>query len=166
MRRRRIWLMLATALASGGGAGAAYGYYTTAGSGTASAISGSAQSVTVIAAQGFVSSDLIPGHSADLLVELDNLNSSPVTVTAITQNGPVTASGGSSCTSDSGTEPTLSLGDSGVSVPSQTGLNISVPSGQNIVIHVADGATMDTASATGCQTAAFQIPILVTVQKG
>jgi len=142
------------ALVVGLGSGAAYAYWTSHGSGSGVASAGSTQSVTVVAASGTPSSLLIPGASADLLVELNNTNTYAVTITGISQNGSVSAVGGSGCTT------------TGVSVPTQTGLNISVASGTGVVVHVPNGASMSTASASGCQGASFQIPVTLTVHKG
>jgi hypothetical protein len=33
------------------------------------------------------------------------------------------------------------------------------------LVHVANGASMNTSSASGCQGATFQIPVTVTVQR-
>ena len=153
--RAPLLLGAVIALVVGLGAGAAYAFFTSSGSGSGAASVGTAQSVTVIAASGTVSSKLIPGISADLLVELDNPNSYSVTITGIAQNGSVTPVGGSgTCTT------------TGVSVPTQTGLSITVASGTNILVHIPNGASMSTASDSGCQGAAFQIPVTITVQKG
>jgi hypothetical protein len=121
----------------------------------------------VAATSGSALSTLIPGGTADPRVQLNNPNSFSVTIVGISQNGPVTVLGGAGCTSDSGTWPSLTLGNSGVSVPTQTGLNITVTAGPitNVVVHVANGASMNTASASGCQGATFQIPVTLTVQR-
>jgi hypothetical protein len=121
----------------------------------------------VAATSGSALSTLIPGGTADLRVQLNNPNSFSVTIVGISQNGPVTVVGGSGCTSDSGTWPSLTLGNSGVSVPTQTGLSVTVTAGPitNVVVHVASGASMNTSSASGCQGATFQIPVTLTVQR-
>jgi hypothetical protein len=146
--------------------GTAYAYFTSAGNGNGAAASGTAPSVTVIAASGFVASGLIPGHTADLLIEVNNPNTNSVTITSIAQDGPVTVSGGDNCTSDTGSEPAISLGNSGVSIPTQTDLSIVAPSGNAVLVHVPAGAAMSSASANGCQGASFQIPVSVTAQQG
>ena len=171
MRRRKLLVLtvaVAGALSLGAGTGSAYAYFTSSGSGAGSATSGTTQQVTLIAAtSGTALSNLIPGGTADLRVELNNPNGFSVTVTGIAQNGPVTEVGGTGCTSDSGTWPSITLGNSGVSVPTQTGLSITVASGPitNVVIHVPTGASMNTSSASGCQGATFQIPVTLTVQR-
>jgi hypothetical protein len=158
----------ALAIGLGAGAGSAYAYFTSAGSGTSAASVGTTQQVTLVAAtSGSALSTLIPGGTADLRVQLNNPNSFSVTIVGISQNGPVTVVGGTGCTSDSGTWPSLTLGNSGVSVPTQTGLSITVAAGPitNVVVHVANGASMNTSSASGCQGATFQIPVTITVQR-
>jgi hypothetical protein len=153
---RRTGLVLGTAMALllGLGAGAAYAYFTGTGSSNGSATVGTPQAVTVIAASGTVSSKLIPGANADLLVELNNPNNYSVTITGISQNGSVSASGGiGTCT------------NTGVTIPTQTGLSITVASGSNVQVHVPNGAAMDIATDSGCQGATFQIPVTVTVQR-
>jgi hypothetical protein len=145
------------ALAVGIGSGSAYAFFTASGSGSGAASVGTAQAVTVVVASGTPSSTLAPGGSADLVVELDNPNSYSVTITGISENGttvtPVGGSGG--CTT----------ANNGVSVPTQTGLSIAVAAGNNVVVHIPNGAAMSTSSATGCQGASFQIPVNVTVQR-
>ena len=171
MRRHTLLVVgaaAALAIGMGAGAGSAYAYFTSAGSGTGSASIGTAQQVTLVAAtSGSALSTLIPGGTADLRMQLNNPNSFSVTIVGISQNGPVTVVGGSGCTSDSGTWPSLTLGNSGVSVPTQTGLSITVTAAPitNVVVHLANGASMNTDSASGCQGATFQIPVTLTVQQ-
>ena len=168
--RRRTLLVFgaAAALAIGLGAGSAYAYFTSAGSGSSSASVGTTQQVTLVAVtSGSALSTLVPGGTADLRVQLNNPNSFSVTIVGISQNGPVTVVGGSGCTSDSGTWPSLTLGNSGVSVPTRIDLSVTVTAGPitNVVVHVANGASMNTSSASGCQGATFQIPVTVTVRR-
>ena len=169
-RRRPLVLVLAGtfALVVGLSGGVADAFWTSTGSGTGSGATGTALQVTLVAATtGTSLSKLIPGGTADLRVQLNNPNSFSVSIVGISQNGPVTVVGGSGCTSDSGTWPSLTLGNSGVSVPTQTGLSVTVASGPitNVLVHVANGASMNASSASGCQGATFQIPVTVTVQR-
>jgi hypothetical protein len=158
-RRLSVALVAAIALVAGIGAGGAYAYWRTQGSGSGTASVGTPAGVTVVAATATPSGKLIPGGSADLVVQLDNPNTYAVTVVGLSQNGPVTpvngTGPGTACTS----------ANTGVSVPTVTGLNVTVASGSGIVVHVANGAAMSTASATGCQGASFQIPVTLSVQK-
>ena len=171
--RRRRWGVVpaasaAAALAAGLGGGAAYAYFTSHGSGTGHATAGSPSSVVLGQATiGTVSSYLIPGGTGDLFVKVNNPNNVAVAITGISQTGGVTVSGGvGSCASDPAWPGTL--GTSGVSVPTNSSLNISVPalSGSSYQIDIPNAASMTTASATGCQTATFQIPVTITVRMG
>ena len=147
-----------------GGVGSAFAYFTALGSGSARANVGNLQAISVVAATGTPSSNLLHGGTADLTLTLDNPNSYQVTITGVSQDGPVTVVGGSNCTSDSGTWPSITLGNSGVSVSSVTGLSTPLPNGTNDV-DILNSVTMTTNSYTGCQGASFQIPVTVTVQK-
>jgi len=167
--RRRVVLLgsgagvLALGLATGG----AFAYFSSSGSGTGSGSVGILGAVNLETVTGTPSSDLIPGGSADLTLTLDNTNSYPVTITAISQDGLVTVSGGSGCTSDTGTWPSgVTPGNSGVSVNTLSGLSITVGAGPgNVVVQIPGGASMTTSSDTGCQGASFDIPVTVTVQQ-
>ena len=71
---------------------------------------GTSQTVTVEAVtSGSPSSTLLPGGTADLLVQLQNSASTAVTIVAISQNGPATPVGGNGCTAS----------NDAVTVPSQ-----------------------------------------------
>jgi hypothetical protein len=138
---------------------AAFGFFVHDGAGTASGTAGTPQAVTLVAATGTPSSDLYPGATADLAVTLDNPNSFAVTLVGVAQNGTVTPVGG--------TEPgtACSTANTGVTVPTQSSLSVTVAAGSGVTIHIANGASMSTASASGCQGATFRIPLTATVQK-
>jgi hypothetical protein len=140
------------AVAVGLGSGAAYAFWSSSGTGTGSASVGTPAPVTVVTASGTVSSLLVPGGSADLLVALDNPNSFPVTITSITQTTPVVGPGGACVTT-------------GVSIGSSAVLPVTVPSGNGVVVTVTNGASMALSSDSGCQGASFSIPISVTVRR-
>lgn len=161
--RRALALAIAAfAVLIGVGEGVAYAFFST-GSGSGSATSGTLRQVSVLSAAASPSMALLPGGTADLALTLDNQNSFPVTITGIAQDGPVTVTGGSGCTSDSGTWPDGTLGNSGVSVPTQAGLDIVVARGTHNV-DVPSGVSMGTGSYTGCQGASFEIPVTVTAR--
>jgi hypothetical protein len=156
MKRTPLLVGAALALAIGLEGGSAYAFFTASGSGSTAATAGTAQAVTVVAANGTPSSTLSPGGSADLLVELDDPNSYSVIITSISENGTtVTPVGGSGCTT----------ANNGVSVPALSGLSITVPSGTNVVVDVPNSVAMSASSASGCQGASFQIPVNLTVQR-
>ena len=137
------------------GGGAALAYWRTTGTGSGVASTGTAQAVTVQAvATGSPTVKLIPGASGDLLVQLSNPNTYSVTVTGISQNGSVSPVGGSGCTG----------ANSGVTVPSLSGLTITVAAGTSVVT-IPTGASMSLASASACQGLVFNVPVNVTVQR-
>jgi hypothetical protein len=152
----KLFLVLASVMVlSGAVAGGAYAYWTAHGSGSGTASVGTPLNVTVGAASGTTSSLLVPGGSADLLVKLDNPNAYSVTIVGISQSGTVSVTGGTGCTA----------ANAGVTVPTQAALNVSVATGTGVVVHIPNGASMSTSSASGCQGASFQIPVTVTVQR-
>lgn len=140
------------AVAVGLGSGAAYASWSSSGAGTGMASVGTPSPVTVVTASGTVSSLLVPGGSADLLVALNNPNSFPVTITSITQNGTVSGPGGLCVTT-------------GVSIGPSAVLPVTVPSGTGVVVNVTNGAAMALGSDSACQGASFSIPISVTVRR-
>jgi hypothetical protein len=153
MRRSRLAAALAVVIVLGLAGGAAFAYFTSSGNGHGSATDGTATTVTVQAvASGSPSSTLVPGGTADLIVQLQNPGTAAVRITAIAQNGSATPVGGSGCTT----------ANDGVTVLSQTGLSISVAPGTQVV-HVAGAASMALSSASGCQGASFDVPVTLTV---
>jgi hypothetical protein len=170
---KRVRRTVAVATAVGGGfvgINAAAAYMTSHGSGTGSGTghTGTLQAVT-IAATGTITSQLFPGGTADLHLHITNPNSDPVKVTAVTQNGPVTNDKtGAGCTNDAGTWPSITLGNSGVSVSASqppAPITITAVNGASQSVDLAAGASMTAASNNGCQGATFTIPVSVTVQQ-
>jgi len=160
--KHRLLILVLGALAASIGlaAGSAFSYWTASGSGGGSAGVGTPQAVTVVAATGTPSSQLIPGGSADLVLQLDNPNSYPVRIVGLSQRGstvtPVGATGSGTACTDTTT---------GVTVPTQTGISITVQAGSAQTVHVPTGVSMSTSSASGCQGATFQVPVNVVVQR-
>jgi hypothetical protein len=134
------------------GAGTAFGYFTSTGSGAASASTGSL-TVSIAATTGTPGAPLQPGGTGDVTLQVHNPNSAPVTLVSVTGNGPVTASGGlGTCTT------------TGVSFADQAGLSITIPAGATQQIDLPGAASMDATSQNGCQGATFSIPVTVTVR--
>lgn len=154
-RRAMTIISVAGALAVGLGAGSAYAFFSGSGTGSGATVAGTVSAVTVEQATGTVSNQLQPGGTGDLLITVDNPNARALTLTSVTQNGSVTSVGGSSCTGAT----------SGVSIPSSSGLSITIPSGTH-TITVPGGVQMSSSSASGCQGASFHVPVLVTAQEG
>ncbi|MEO9181090.1 MAG: hypothetical protein ABI298_05510 [Acidimicrobiales bacterium] len=157
MRRRSPFLIgVLVALLLGLGSGAAYAFFSSFSSGSGVASVGTTKSVTVVAATGTADSKLFPSGSADLTLTLNNPNSYPVTIVSVAQNlsGSIAVHGGTGICSNTG-----------VTVSLQTGLAISVASGNNVVVHIPNGASMSASSSSGCQGATFEIPVTITVQR-
>ncbi|MEA2500731.1 MAG: hypothetical protein QOD01_842 [Actinomycetota bacterium] len=133
----------------------AHAYFRSSGSGSGAAATGTLQPATLVA---LVTSDtptstLVPGGSADLILKVNNPSSSNVTLVGIAPKagGTVTPSL-PGCTT------------SGVALATIGTLSITLTPGSNTV-HINNGATMSTASVTGCQGSNFSIPITITVQQ-
>jgi hypothetical protein len=153
---RRNWIALTLiCLAIGSLTGAAAAYWNGHGAGWASAATGTMGTVSVTAFTGgdAPSTALLPGGSSDVVLRISNTNSYSVTLTAISLNGSITASGG---------VRTCSV--SGVSTNFPSSPSITVPAGSNL-IHLSSAAVMSAGSSSGCQGATFSIPITVTIQK-
>jgi hypothetical protein len=142
------------ALVLGLGAGSAFAYFGRPMHDAGAAHADMARSITVVQSTGTASSELYPGATADLIVELDNPNSFPVDIVTVTGDGPVTSSGGiGSCTT------------TGVTVPAQEGLSIAVAPGTDVAVHIPAGVAMGPSSSSGCQGATFTVPVSLTVQQ-
>lgn len=133
----------------------AVAYFTASGTGAGTAVAGTLQTVTLTALAGgdTPTSTLVPGGSADLILKVNNPNSYKVTLISIA------AKTGGSVT------PNLpGCTTSGVALATIGALAITLVPGSNTV-HIANGATMSTASVSGCQGATFAIDVTITVQK-
>lgn len=154
-------VVAATTLVLGLFAGTAYAYFSATGSGTGEVSVGHLQPVVVEHATATVTTRLFPGGTGTLDLSLANPNTFSVTLIGVTQDGPVTVTGGGSgCTSGSATTP----GTSGVSVVSSlaSGLSDTLAPGSTSLTFP-NGAAMATSSNTTCQGATFHIPVAVTV---
>jgi hypothetical protein len=143
-------------LVLGSAGGTAFAAWTSLGSGSGTGSTGALAPVTVVAMVGgdTPTTALLPGGSSDVVLRVDNTNAYAVTLTAITQNTPITMVG------NVGTCTTTGLSINFPSTPS-----ITVPVGSTLV-HVPGAASMSTASMNGCQGASFEFPVTVTFQKG
>ena len=158
MRKRIINRKLAVAVIAVAFAavGLVYAAWTTNGTGSAYAKAGSAQAISTIDVSASTTASLYPGVSGDVLIKLDNPNPYPVTVTAITGSGSITADAGhSGCTT------------TGVTFTNQTGLSLVVPAKSGGVDGVLQqtltgAASMSNASLNACQGATFTIPVTLT----
>jgi hypothetical protein len=127
-------------------------------------------------------------EGGDLVLNVTNPQSFAVKITGVTQNGPVTVTGGSgspACTGDtqgtansSGGFNISSFGNSGVWVsatqPSGTTPTtyttfapvsaVSVAAGAtNVSVTIPNAVSMASTSANGCQGATFTMPVILTI---
>jgi hypothetical protein len=153
-RRRRLVSALAVVgvLAVGG---VAWAYFTSSGSGSAHASTGSMSTVTLNAAAGTPSTPLYPGGTGDVSLEVNNPNAYAVTLVSVAGHGTITPDAGhSGCTT------------TGVTFTNQTGLSTTIPaSASNYQIHLPGTVSMGSSSSSGCQGATFSIPVTITVEK-
>lgn len=145
-------VVAATTLGVGACAGTAYAVFTATASASSQSAVSTLKAVLVLPATGASTMPLYPGQSAPLRLTLTNPNPSAVTITDVSQSGTVTVVGGSGCTS----------ANSGVSVPTQSSLDIQLAPGTHSFT-LATGASMATTSYTGCQGASFRVPLAVRV---
>ena len=139
------------------GAGIAAAQWTASGSGTAGAKSTTFVPLTATATTG--TATLYPGATGNAVVSISNPNPFPVTVTGISEDTTsyVTSGNGAACSDAPGsTHPT------GVSLAASTGSLDTVPAGGTVSLTLTRKVSMSSASDTGCQGAAFTIPITVT----
>lgn len=141
----------------------ALAYFTTGGSGTATAAAGTLQPLIILPATGSSTAPLYPGATGDLILNVTNPNSKQVTLQRVSQGGGVSVQGGDGCTSDPGWPD--SVGNSGVSVLEVTALNVTLPGGSTRVLHLPGAASMSITSAAVCQSATFDIPVTVEVSQ-
>ena len=162
--RRTIVAACVAVLAMSWVTGPSFAYFAVGGLGAAPGATGSLQPLVIQpATTGSPSSSLLPGSTSHLLLNVTNPNPGSVTILSVVQGGGVTVTGGSGCTGDPAWPGTL--GSSGVTVVSSTGLGIPVAGGATVVVQIPGGAAMSTASAAGCQGATFQIPVPVVVSQ-
>ena len=154
---RLRWLLLiipAVCLVVGLGSGAAYAYFTSSGHGTGSAITGSMQKVMISSATATPTSELQPGGTADVTLEVTNPNNFTVTLVSVVGSGNIFAdSGHPGCTT------------TGVTFTDQTSLNTPISAGATATIDLPGAAAMSSASSADCQGATFSIPVTISVEK-
>ena len=135
------------------GAGIAYAAWTTNGAGSGYAKAGTAQSLTTLDASGSVTNTLVPGGSGDFAITIKNTNPYAVSVSAVTTGTPAGSGGTGTCTT---TGVTINTATVNATLP------WSVPANGTLTKVVANGASMDNTSDTGCQGATFTVPVTLT----
>lgn len=157
----RTLVLTATAAVMVGalGSGAAFAYFSSGGSGTGAATTGSGAEITV--ANG-TTTGLYPGGKGSLTVTINNpYKNTQLTITGITAGpDPITVTGG---------DGTCTAANSGVSLdttdasPSQ----LTVAGGADPTITFSNAVAMDaTTNHSGCQGATFSVPLKVNVKVG
>jgi hypothetical protein len=160
-RRRRLSLrgvaaMLGVLLVIAA-AGISYAFFTSSGSGSASAQNATLKSV-ILAAAGTPGSPLLPGGSGDVVFSLTNPNGYAVDLVNVTLNGSITPDASHGTCGTTNGDPVVTL-----SVP-PSDLPTSIAAGATTVIHLDGAAQMDLAATNDCQGASFIVPLTVTVQ--
>jgi hypothetical protein len=158
MRKRHISRKLAVGVivAVMAAVGLVYAAWTTNGAGSAYAKAGTAAAISTVDVSASTTATLYPGVTGDVLIKLDNPNPYPVTVTAVTGSGSITADAGhAGCTT------------TGVTFTNQTGLSLVIPAKSGGVDGVLQttltgSAAMSNASLNACQGAVFTIPVTLT----
>jgi hypothetical protein len=141
------------------GAGTAYAYWATDGSGGGSADAGDMQTVTVDALilGDTPASSLIPGGTADVVLQVTNPNPYSVQVYSVTDNGTATADNAhSSCTT---------TGVTFASPPSPLSPAVSIGANSTALVTLPGAASMDATSQSACQGATFHLPVTLAVRK-
>lgn len=135
------------------GTGTAVAYWAAAGSGTGTAAAGTAQPLSTVTTSASTTSVLYPGGpAADVALVVLNPNPYPVTITGVSADGPVIASGGlGTCTTHGVTFS-----------PPASGLPFTVSPSASATVTLGGAAEMSTAAENGCQGATFTLPVALT----
>ena len=146
--RRKARLLAACALTSATvlGGGVAYAHWTTSGSATGSASTGTTVALTTSAATP--SGTLVPGGTAPLVVTVTNPNPGPVTITSVqldTTRSVVVSGAVGTCTS-----PPLTV---------SAATSLTVAGGATTTLTVPNAVALGTTAASGCQGATFTLPV-------
>ena len=151
MRYRKLTLAGIAALLSLT-AGAAFAYFTSSGTGSAAASTGTMLTVTVAATAGTPGTPLYPGGTGDVTLRVTNPNAYPVTLVGV-------AGTGGTITASNACSPT------GVTFTDRTGLSTPIAASGTTQVDLPGAAAMNTTAANLCQGATFSIPVTITVRK-
>ena len=156
VRGRRVRRVLAVVGALGVVAvsfGVAFAFWSSSGSGAATATTGSLQvSLVALAGGDTPSSTLVPGGQGDLVFKVNTSSNANLTSVVLKSGGSITADGD---------HPGCST--TGVTISTPSNLPLALVQGTNVV-HLTDGVAMSAASSSGCQGATFSVPVTITVQ--
>ncbi|MDQ0673975.1 hypothetical protein QFZ36_001536 [Pseudarthrobacter siccitolerans] len=141
------------------GAGTAYAYWSSAGAGSGSAAAGTMQPITVdaLVAGDSPQATLVPGGTADVVLQLNNPNPYAVQVYTISPNGPATAdTAHPGCT-------TTGVTFTGTAAPLTPATFVAANS--STLLTLPGSAAMDTTSLAACQGATFHLPVTAEARK-
>ncbi|AGL14071.1 hypothetical protein [Actinoplanes sp. N902-109] len=147
MKRAVLAGFLAALLASG----AAYGYWSSAGTGSGAARSGTAVALTL--SPGAPASQLYPGSSADVAVTIANPNTFPVRVERIYLDSTQGSTGFSVDSAHSG----CPVGALSFTTQTNGGTGWTVATAGSLDVHLTGALTMATTAANTCQGATFRV---------
>jgi hypothetical protein len=148
--KRRTAIVAGMAVGLLATAGVALAYFTSTGSATGSASTGTLV-VSIAATAGSPASPLYPGATGDVALQVTNPNARAVTLTSVVGDGAITATAGCSA-------PDVTFTD-------QTGLAISIPANAaNYQVDLPAAASLSASSPNTCQGATFSIPVTITVE--
>lgn len=151
-RTARVGIALGATLVLG--AGIAHAYWSSAGSASGTAASGTMTISAAALAGETAQNTLYPGGTADAIIKINNPNGYTVHVVAITATGAAQAGNNCSPTGVTFTAPT-----------DFTSAQFTLPANQSTVVDLAAAVSMNTTSASTCQSQTFSLPVTVTVQK-
>lgn len=135
--------------------GVAQAYWMTSGSGTGSAAGGQISSLTGLTGSASATGLLVPGGSGTLVVAVQNPNTVPITVTAIS-TGAVGVGVSGAAGACNATDPAISL-----TTPT-AGLPFTVPAGGNATVTLTNAVAMGSTAKSECQSATFSVPVTLT----
>ena len=151
MRRRLVAIATASVI-SVSIVSLVFAAWTSDGGGSASAHAGTAKPLETIEATAHIGGLLYPdGPAADVVIDIRNNNSYPITVSAVTRTGAISAGG-----ENPGCVTT------GVTFSDQAGLSITVSPDASTRAVLRGAASMSNASEDDCQGATFAIPVSLT----
>lgn len=155
-------------------AAVAFAYFTTTGNGPAEAQGATVSNLTInaVAAPSPVN-QLYPGSSGDVVLQISNPNSLPVTITAVSLPAVTTYATGYSnsaltsalagCTASGGTASLVAWNYASNSNPHALSTFLTVGAGATLTVTMTNDATMGLNSPAACEGAYFQMPSLTGV---
>ena len=155
--RKAAYVLCSAGALSIVGGGVASAYWTTTGTGTATAETPDMTFDAVAATGETPGSTLVPGGTAELVVKVHNTNAYSIRVSDIAANGAVPVTAANSC-------PTTGVAFSGAGID-YLDTQFALDPNETAVLRLPAAATMTTAVSNLCQGTTFSIPVTVTVRR-